>query len=136
MSTRFWRCNFQFGAPRQPPAPLICKLIKRQMSSLRHIGPKKGLFINPHNKQSVLYLLGWIRRFCGCSEIKIASPEAWRPMAGRTDGRRAARSEIRMRMPRTHHFGGFFLSSTTTTTAETAIPIISTTSAVRSLSSD
>ena len=42
--------------------------------------PQRGLFIIPHIKLTVLYLLCYSRRFHGCSEIKVASPEAWRPL--------------------------------------------------------
>ena len=35
--------------------------------------PNRGLFINPHSKWSILYLLCQSRRFCGCSKIKLAS---------------------------------------------------------------
>ena len=51
---------------------LICQLIKRQIASLRHISPQRGLLI----MLSLLYILRRSRRFRGCSKINIASPEA------------------------------------------------------------
>ena len=43
------------------------------MVSLRHIGPQRSLFVNPHMKRSMLYLLPQSRRFWGCFETKVAS---------------------------------------------------------------
>ena len=43
------------------------------MVSLRHIGPQRSLFVNPHMKRSMLYLLRQRRRFWGCFETEVAS---------------------------------------------------------------
>ena len=40
---------------------------------------QRGLFSSGHIKRCILYLLCQSRRLLNCSEIKVASPEAWLP---------------------------------------------------------
>ena len=73
-----------FGATAQPPT--LTKKVKymyrllimwvNKLASLRPICLREAIclfFINRHIKRSVLYLLHWSKRLCGCSEIKLVS---------------------------------------------------------------
>ena len=85
---------------------------ERKTDSLRHIGPRRGLFIDPHIKRSVLYLLQCRWRLSGCYDEKFARrlcprlcradapmPACRHPIAVRTADKRdpgqARRSQVR-----------------------------------------
>ena len=56
---------------------LICPWVnKASVTSERQF----AFFNNPHIKQAVLYLICRSKRLLRCSEIKVVSLEAWRPM--------------------------------------------------------
>ena len=54
--------------------------LKVHLASLRIIGPQRGLFINRHINQSVLYLLQLTRKLGGYYEITIPSPDVRAPL--------------------------------------------------------
>ena len=67
----FWRRNFNFGAITKPHVPMN----KVHCGPLNLSGNKKGKW-----PLCGIFCLHRCRRLCSCSEIKVASPEAWRPM--------------------------------------------------------